>query len=81
MHEVRLLLSIVAVYASLDVTPLNSLHCAKTVERIKILFEMNNPVGPGNIVLHGGPDPRTERGGGVWKNILNCGPTTYFRIG
>jgi len=39
------------------------LHCAKTVERIKILFGMNISGGLWNIVLDGGPDPpQTGRG-------------------
>jgi len=33
------------------------LHCAKMAQRVKILFGVNSPEGPRNIVLDGGPDP------------------------
>jgi len=39
------------------------LHCAKTAERIKILFRMNTLGGPWNIALDGSPDP-PQRGEG-----------------
>jgi len=42
------------------------LHCAKTAERIKIVFGVNTPGSPRNIVLHGGSDPPTEEGRGSW---------------
>jgi len=38
------------------------LHCAKMAEQIKMLFGVNTPGGPWNIVLDVGPDPPTERG-------------------
>jgi len=40
------------------------LYCAKTAQRIKILFGVNTLGGPRNIMLDGGPDP-PQRGGGV----------------
>jgi len=39
------------------------LHCAKTAEEIKMPFGMNTPRYLRNIVLDGGPDPPTARGG------------------
>jgi len=40
------------------------LHCAKTAQWIKMLFERNTLGDPWNIVLHGGPDlPQRGRGG------------------
>jgi len=54
-------------------------HGAKTVERIKILFEVNTLGGPWNIVLGGGPDPPQRGGGEVGENLFNCGPTTYLK--
>jgi len=41
------------------------LHCAKTVEQIKILFGVNILKGPRNIMLDGGPDPPHRVGRGV----------------
>jgi len=38
------------------------LRCAKAAETTKMAFGVNNPGGPRNIVLHGGPDPPTARG-------------------
>jgi len=38
------------------------LHCTKTADQIKMLFGVNTPGGPSNIVWDGGPDPTTERG-------------------
>jgi len=35
------------------------LRCAKTAERIKMLFGVNTPGGPWNIVSDGGADPST----------------------
>jgi len=35
-----------------------------SAEQIKMLFGVNTFGGPGNIVLDGGPDPPTTRGGG-----------------
>jgi len=46
------------------------LHCAKIAEQIKMLFGMNTPGGPRNIVLDVGPDAPTERGRGP---VLNYG--------
>jgi len=39
------------------------LRCAKTAELIKMLFGVNTLGGPRDIVLHGGPDHPTYRGG------------------
>jgi len=36
-------------------------HCAQTAEQIKILFGVNTPGGPRNIVLDEGLDPPTVR--------------------
>jgi len=44
------------------------LHCAKAAEQIKMLFGVNTPVGPWNIVLDSVPDPPTERGS--WGKFL-----------
>jgi len=38
------------------------LHCAKMAEQIKMLFRVNTPIGPWNIVLNVGLDP-PQRGG------------------
>jgi len=35
------------------------------VEEIKMMFGMNTPGGPWNIVLDAGTDPPTERGKGL----------------
>jgi len=40
------------------------LHCAKTAEQIKMLFGVNTPWNPRNIVLDVGPDP-PQRGRGT----------------
>jgi len=40
------------------------LYCAKTAERIKMLFGVNTLGGPRDIVLHGSPDSPTDRGKG-----------------
>jgi len=39
----------------------------KTAERIKMLFGVNTLGGPWDIVLHGGPDAPTEKGGELGK--------------
>jgi len=41
---------------------LTRLHCAKMAEQIKMLFGVNTPGSPCNIVLDGGHDPTTLRG-------------------
>jgi len=38
------------------------LHCAKTAERIKLLFGVNTLWRPRDIVLHVDPDPPTDTG-------------------
>jgi len=48
---------------------LTGLHCAKTAERINILFGVNIFGGPRNIVLDEGRDSPTARGGGVGKYL------------
>jgi len=40
---------------------LTPFHCAKTVERIRILFKVNTLRGPRNIVLDRSPDPQRGR--------------------
>jgi len=40
------------------------LRCAKMAEQIKVLFVVNTPGDPWNIVLKVGHDPPTERGRG-----------------
>jgi len=40
------------------------LHCAKMAEQIKMLFRVNTPGGPWNIVLDVSPDP-PKRGEGA----------------
>jgi len=55
------------------------LHCAKMAEQIKILFMVNTPGGPSNIVLDGGPDTTSARRGGfdaafaklLWPLVLS----------
>jgi len=42
----------------------NRFHCAKTTEQIKILFGVNTLGGQKSIVLDGGPDPHSKKGGG-----------------
>jgi len=37
------------------------------VEQIKMLFGVNTPGGPWNIVLDGGPDPPGDRGRATFK--------------
>jgi len=54
------------------------IHCAKMAEQIKMLFGVNTPGGPRNIVLDVGPDPHTERGRGP---LLNLGTPSYLRYG
>jgi len=61
MHEMQA----IVVCLSCD---LNWLHCAKTAERIQILFGLNSLGGPRNIVLDGNPDP-PQRGGGEVEHI------------
>jgi len=39
------------------------LHCAKTAERIEVLFGIETYGDPGHIVLDGGADPPRRRGG------------------
>jgi len=39
-------------------------------EQVKMLFRVNTPGGPWNIVLKVGPDPPQRRGGGP---VLNFG--------
>jgi len=46
----------------LSVTRLNSASLAKMAEQIKMLFGLNIPGGPWNIVLNVGPDPSTKGG-------------------
>jgi len=41
------------------------LYCTKMAKQIQMLFGMNTPGGPRNIVLDVGPDPLTERGRGL----------------
>jgi len=48
------------------------LRCAKMAERIKMLFGVNTPGGPWNIVLNGGFDLPPQRGvGDIILNFLN----------
>jgi len=65
MHE---MLTILTVCVSLACSS-SWLHCAKMAEQIKMLFGVNTPGGPRNIVLDVGPDVPTERWRGV--QILN----------
>jgi len=41
--------------------PVTLVSSAKTAEPIEMLFELRTRVGPGNHVLHVGPDPPRER--------------------
>jgi len=50
------------------------LLCAKMAEHM--LFGVNTPGGPWNIVLDVGPDPLTERGRGP---LLTFGLSSYLR--
>jgi len=43
------------------------LHCAKKAEQIKMLFGVNTPGGPWDIVLHGGPDPHIQEEGQTFE--------------
>jgi len=52
------------------------LHCAKTATQIKMLFRVNTYEDPRNIVLDGGPDPPTARGGGFDVRPFS----TYFGL-
>jgi len=56
-----------------------SLTVQKTAEQIEILLGVNTFGGPSNIVLDVCPDPPTARGG-VRKNFIHCGPTTYLKL-
>jgi len=47
----------VSLSVCLYVTRLNSALLYKMAEQIKMLFGVNTPGGPRNIVLDGGPDP------------------------
>jgi len=40
------------------------LHCAKTAERIRIVFGVNTLESPWNVLLHGSPDSQ-QRGTGI----------------
>jgi len=52
---------------SLSVTQLNSApQCKQMAERIEMLFGVNTPWGPWNIVLDGGPDTHTAMERGSW---------------
>jgi len=51
------------------------LHCARTAEPIKMLFGMNTPGDPWNIVLDVGPDPPQRGEGGP---LLNFGSLLIF---
>jgi len=43
------------------------LRCARTAEGMKIVFGVNTPVDPINIVLDGGLDPPYSKGeGNLW---------------
>jgi len=54
------------------------LHCAKVAEQIKMLFGVNTPRGPWNIVLDVGPDTPTESERGL---LLNFGtPSSPERL-
>jgi len=57
------------------------LLCEKTAERIMMLFGVNTFGGPWNIVLHGSPDPPTERRGEVGENFANYRPTAMLISG
>jgi len=54
------------------------LHCAKMAEQIKMLFGVNTPRGPRNIMLDVGPDPTAGRKRGL---VLNFGTPSYLRNG
>jgi len=65
----RLLLLMIAVFVRKSVSlSLGSawLHSAKMAEQIKILFRVNTPGGPWNIVLDGGSDPPIVRIRASW---------------
>jgi len=44
------------------------LPCAKTAERIEVLFAVKTLGGPRNVGLDGGPDPNSEGGRGSTFN-------------
>jgi len=51
------------------------LHCKKVAEQIKMLFGVNTPDGPWNIVLDMGPDPPLRAEGGstfkFWDPLIS----------
>jgi len=52
------------------------LHCAKMAKQIKMLFGVNTPGGPWDIVFHGGLIP-TDREGDL---LLNFGTPRISRM-
>jgi len=64
MHEIKTIFTdVCGVCLSVCLSRGSSrLHRAKTAEQIKMLFGVNTPGGPRDIVLDVGPDPPTERG-------------------
>jgi len=55
-------------------------HCAKTAERIKMLFGVNT-VGSHRTLCYTGVLITPQRGRGVGENFANYGPTAYLRNG
>jgi len=45
------------------------LYCAKMAEWIEVLFRVENPEGPRNAVLYGGPNLATAKGRGEGKML------------
>jgi len=76
MHEMMLLLQTIAVSVCQSVClsrGTTRFHRAKTAEQIKILFAVNTPWGPRNIVLDGRPDPPQRADG----NSMQLSPNHF----
>jgi len=74
MHEMQSILTD-ARGICLSVCLSSRLYCAKMVKQINMLFGVNTPGGLWIIVLDGGSDPPTERGG---DPVLNFGTLSYL---
>jgi len=75
-YTVFILLWISQVAWSLCVTRVS---CAKTAKLIEMPFGWSTRVGPGNIVLYGGPDP-PPREGALLKGDMRRPIATYLRM-
>jgi len=76
MHEMQSIITDEPWCLSVSLSRSSSqLNCAKMAEQNKILFGMNIPGGPWNMVLDRGPDPPTDRGRGrtfkFWDPLIS----------